>query len=371
MQDSAGRITELDGLRGLAALAVVIAHYFGEVPSGFRLFTFGWLGVDVFFVLSGFLIGSIILEHREKPGFFTAFYMRRAMRILPIYFVTLASTFTALALLGGAHAWIDPPLPFVAYATFSQNFAMVMHGATGSEWLVPTWTLAVEEQFYLLSPLVLFLLPERRILPFLLIGIGLAVGFRLWLIATDALWTTSLVLLPSRLDLLLSGVLGSWLLRTGWANARNHDLVLRSLPLICIVALIPIVAIDASTGSQWSKVFAPLLIGIGAASYILATTRGAPEGRHLRAPWLVFLGAISYGLYLIHQPIVGLLHGLILDGRPDIATPAQLAVTLLALTVSVGVAWLSWRTMEAPLVRFGRRWSYGNGSPGLTALQAT
>jgi peptidoglycan/LPS O-acetylase OafA/YrhL len=370
MKHSAGRIIELDGLRGLAAMSVVVAHYFGEVPHGFRLFTVGWIGVDVFFVLSGFLIGSIILAHRTSAGFFTAFYVRRATRILPIYFATIVLTFAALALLATGHGSVDAPLPFISYATFSQNFAMVVHETVGNSWLVPTWTLAVEEQFYLLAPFVLYLLPERRILPFLVGCIAFELLIRLCLLATSAGWLASLVLLPSRLDLLLSGVLAAYLLQAGGLDARGRDWMLRALPLISILALVPIVAIDAGTGSKWFKVFAPLFVGIGAASYILAIVRGAPEGRRLRSPALAFLGTISYGLYLVHQPIAGLLHGLILDRRPDIGTPAQLAVTLLALAVSVAVAWLSWRMLEAPLVRFGRRWRYAGSSAPAAALQA-
>ncbi len=94
------RVVELDGLRGLAALVVVVAHYFGEVPSGISALTAGWLGVDVFFVLSGYLIGSLILENRHAPNFFSVFFLRRACRILPVYLVTISAVFLALALLG-------------------------------------------------------------------------------------------------------------------------------------------------------------------------------------------------------------------------------------------------------------------------------
>src|SRR4051794_18565264 len=82
------RIPELDGARGIAVLAVVISHYLGEVEHGFAGLRFGWVGVNLFFVLSGFLIGSIILERKDSSNFFSVFYARRALRILPVYFVT-------------------------------------------------------------------------------------------------------------------------------------------------------------------------------------------------------------------------------------------------------------------------------------------
>ena len=79
-----GRIAELDGLRGVAALSVVVAHYLGEVPHGFSFLMLGWYGVSFFFVLSGFLMGTIILKHHAEPKFLRALYLRRAARISPV-----------------------------------------------------------------------------------------------------------------------------------------------------------------------------------------------------------------------------------------------------------------------------------------------
>ena len=352
------RIAELDGLRGLAALAVVVAHYFGEVPHGFRIFTVGWLGVDVFFVLSGFLIGSIILTHRESPGFFLSFYARRAARILPIYFLTIFAVFASLALVGAGATWADAPLPLAAYLTFTQNFAMLIGGETQNLWLTPTWTLAVEEQFYVLAPLVLVMLPRRHILPFLIACIALAVIFRAGLLLAGGHWMASLVLLPSRLDLFACGIVGAHLVNAGALADGRRDGILRAVPLLAALLLLAIMVMDARAQSQWFKVLTPLVLGVGAASFILALVRGAPEGRRFRAKTLGFLGTVSYGLYLIHQPVAGLLHGLLLGGRPDIGTGAELAVTMLAFAASIALAWMSWRLLEAPLIRIGRRWAY-------------
>jgi peptidoglycan/LPS O-acetylase OafA/YrhL len=109
------RVIELDGLRGLAALAVIVAHYFGEVAHGFRIFTFGWLGVDVFFVLSGYLIGSLILEQQSQPGFLGVFYLKRAARIIPVYAAVCAVTLCAAAITAG-HTWSDRPFYPAVYA---------------------------------------------------------------------------------------------------------------------------------------------------------------------------------------------------------------------------------------------------------------
>src|SRR5262249_43923194 len=141
------RIVELDGIRGVAALTVVIAHSFGEVRHGTQVLELGWVGVDTFFVLSGFLIGSIILEQHQRPDFFRSFYVRRAARIIPLYATVCALT-VAAAWLTADRTWADHPFPFAVYAAFATNFAMTMtRGTEGGIWLKPTWTVAVEEQF--------------------------------------------------------------------------------------------------------------------------------------------------------------------------------------------------------------------------------
>ena len=362
-----GRVAELDGLRGLAALSVVVAHYFGEGPHGLRAFTFGWIGVDVFFVLSGFLIGSIILKGRDEPHFLASFYLRRALRILPIYMLTIGAVFLFLALAGAGRAWIDAPLPLGSYLTFSQNFAMLAHAETGGDWLLPTWTLAVEEQFYLIAPLLICFLPRRHLPVFLVAGIAAAVLLRIFFQLTDASWMASLVLLPSRMDLLLCGVLAAWLLQAQLLAGEKIDMALRLIPLACAIALIPVVAAEPWTGVKLAKILAPLLLGVGSAALILALVRGAPEGRRFRSGILGFFGTISYGLYLIHQPVAGILHGLILDARPDIGTTAAFAVTLAAFAASVALAWVSWRWMEAPLIALGRRRRYGQAEESSVA----
>ena len=364
-----GRIPELDGLRGLAAIGVVTAHYFGEAPHGWRVFTVGWLCVDVFFVLSGFLIGAIILEYRNRPGFFTTFYVRRAARILPAYFAALLLVFLTVALIGPGPKWMDPLFPLTTYLTITQNFAMVFGGDPGSPWLLPTWTLAVEEQFYIVAPIVLYLLPRRHVLPFLLAGIVAATAFRTALIVSEAGWLASLVLLPSRLDLFLFGVLGAWLMREGALEGRINNLTLRLIPLVALLILLPVMLVDASAGSKWFKVVGPLLAGLGTASFILAIVRGAPEGRRFRSRFFVFFGTISYGLYLIHQPVSGLLHGLILGSRPEIGSLAGLAVSFGAFGLSIAIGWISWRLMEEPILNCARRMRYAKAPTESRALQ--
>lgn len=224
--DFSRRIPELDGLRGIAILLVLYYHYVESSPvlpsflSALGRLT--WSGVDLFFVLSGFLIGGILLNARESPNYFKAFYVRRAYRILPIYAATLAGFWLLRALTQVEYSdnaslqWLfSRPFAWYSYATFIQNFSMSYYGNLGPAWLGATWSLAVEEQFYLTLPLMIKYVRPRR-LPFLLgIVILFAPVFRTLLrlfIAQGEVGT--LVLMPSRADALMLGVVAALFLRT-------------------------------------------------------------------------------------------------------------------------------------------------------------
>jgi peptidoglycan/LPS O-acetylase OafA/YrhL len=342
---SGARVPELDGARGVAVLAVVIAHYFGEVEHALIGFSFGWMGVSLFFVLSGFLIGSIILERKDSSNFLSVFYIRRALRILPVYFVTLAATLGFIWLYGSA-PWIDMPLSAPSYFTFTQNFLMAWRGEIGTLWLLPTWTLAVEEQFYLVVPLLIMFIPARALLPAIISGIALCLLTRVLLYATGA-DAASRLLLFSNGHILLIGVLAAYIHQ----HVKVPEIILRLIPLASIVAFD--VIIFTTHDHVFLAFMAPLF-----ASYILLAAQGWAKLRFLRSRLLRSFGAISYCLYLIHQPVNGVLHGLILGGRPDIATAPQILVTCTAVIVSISIAALSWFALEQPLLRLARRKSY-------------
>ena len=317
------RFAELDGLRGTAALVVVVAHYFGEVPNGIRALTIGWYGVSFFFVLSGFLMGSIILKHHTEPGFLTSFYVRRAARIIPIYFVVVCTTLFFVSLTQG-NTWTDHPFDAEIYLLFVTNMAMSLWGG-GGEWLKPTWTLAVEEQFYIVLPLLIMLSPKRILIVMLLGLCAVAIVFRYALWEVNPIAT--LTLLPGRMDLLLAGVIAAYVRQR--FDLSRHLQTLRVIPLIAMVAML-VVALTSPDGL--SPVLNPTLLSVAFACFLLAILLGAPEGVRYRSHVLGYFGQISYALYLVHQPMSGLLHGLLLNSRPDVGSIPQLAVTCLLYT---------------------------------------
>src|ERR1035438_3416002 len=172
-KSAAGYVPQLDGLRGIAILAVLLYHLGGRFPALHVEFAtiYGFAGVDLFFVISGFLITGILLDSVGSEHYFRNFYVRRMLRIWPLYFALLAFVFILLpmvvpALRGRIFAQCHP---WQSYLVFAQNFFVRDFGIGP---VGVTWSLAIEEQFYLVWPLLLFLLP-RKVLPAFLIGIVL------------------------------------------------------------------------------------------------------------------------------------------------------------------------------------------------------
>lgn len=224
MARSQKRIPELDGIRGLAILLVVTYHYIAvpisaSATGGFLLMrqtlSNGWSGVDLFFVLSGFLICGILIDHRSAENYFKVFYVRRVSRIFPLYYFFLA-LFLLLQRLSPSlgifsQGLFSNALPLVPYLVYLQNFAMAARGTFGNEFLAVTWSLAIEEHFYLLLPaIVRRSLPQR--LP-LIIGFFIALTLILrYMLGGEKFY--GFVATPWRLDALFLGALLAVLFRS-------------------------------------------------------------------------------------------------------------------------------------------------------------
>jgi peptidoglycan/LPS O-acetylase OafA/YrhL len=241
------RIPELDGIRGLAILLVLLYHYVSvPIPADAapgllfirQLFSNGWSGVDLFFVLSGFLITGILVDNRSAGNYYRVFYLRRINRIFPLYYFFL---FLFLALQRYSPAWglfsaglFENPLPTGPYFIYLQNFAMAARGAFGNEFLAMTWSLAIEEQFYLFLPLLVRASPPRLLPLNVLFFLGIPLALRATL--GDAGFY-GFVLTPWRLDSLFLGALLALVVRSptaldflkarlSWVKAAFYGLLL-------------------------------------------------------------------------------------------------------------------------------------------------
>ncbi len=364
-----GRSSELDGLRGLA-IALVLWHHLAETAlPPIRESWLGWVrtasnlswcGVDLFFVLSGFFIGGILIDRRDSPRLTRIFYLRRALRILPLYYVTLGCVL-ALHAMGVAGSF--QLFPAWVYGLFLTNFALA--GGHTWDWLPLSvlWSLAVEEQFYLLAPWLIRLLSPAR-LPWFAAGVALlAWALRLALLG----WRPSghfaaQVLMPLRMDALALGLLVAWAVRSDAARpcfvvlaARWKHFLALGLAGLAFLALQRPSAGDATLcayGYTLLAIFFALLVAI------VAEVRPPALCRALAWRPLAHLGRHSYFVYLWHAVIgVGVIQWL---GGPHfrLDSPTAFGVVALAVAATWGAAAISWKFFEGPLVAWGQRQSY-------------
>jgi peptidoglycan/LPS O-acetylase OafA/YrhL len=379
-QSAKGRILELDGIRGAAILMVIVWHYFcseihpsrhsllGAVAIPFRLC---WSGVDLFFVLSGFLIGGILVDSREAANYFRVFYTRRVCRLGPVYLMLLASFGLAYLLCDphGRFSWLlENPLPAASYITFTQNVFMGIRGTFGASWLAPTWSLAVEEQFYSLLPILVWALSPKALHRTLIVAICAAP-----LLRAPFSDIVGQVEMPMRSDSLLLGVV----VAIGVRNAWFLETIRRQKRALAVVlgVLLAGAALMCVRGS-WFGVFLQTWLAALYAVLILTpfADGDALASRILRAPVLRFFGKVSYSLYLVHQIVVGLLHGLVYGREPRIDDVRGAALTGLSLAISVALAYAIFTWIEKNAVAYGHRHVYVakserpavvTGSPGM------
>ena len=337
---------EIDGLRALAVLPVIFFH------AGFQLFEGGFVGVDVFFVISGYLITSIILRERESGSFTLAgFYERRARRLLPALFVVLFCCIPFAFLI------LTPPffkeffgLGLVGAATFSSNFLFLIQRdgyfvAANSELnpLIHTWSLAVEEQFYLFYPLLLLFMLRFSRTSLLVVFSFFILFIFLFAVAHGDTHLTFYASGARFWELYIGVILAIILNERGGPLVPENKVIQESTPILGLIMVVaPIFFIKSFETSPHIPialvVLAPVL---GTALIIMFSDRGTFIGRLLSIKPLVGLGLISYSAYLWHQPLLAFYKNLSI-GRTDNS------VLLLLCLASLILAFASWRFVERP-----------------------
>jgi peptidoglycan/LPS O-acetylase OafA/YrhL len=351
----------LDGVRALAVLAVLVFHL--NALKG------GYLGVDVFFVLSGFLISGLLLAEWDRTGTLSLrrFYVRRAFRLLPAFWLLAAVGVGSVALLR-----VDPgdnPTDFyesaAAALAYLNNYFQVLRPGSGGGWFGHSWSLSLEEQFYVLWPLALLLLCRRRglagRLPAVLSGAVIVIAlWRAVLALTGAQWTRMYFALDTRADALMVGcALAAWLRGPRTALARPTGLSRAVLPVagptaLGLLAVAMVVMPDVSEpGARilFEGGYTVVALVTGVLILALELRRPAWLFRVLAVGPLAWLGRISYGFYLWHFPVVGYWGPRLMDrlGR----WPGVLA----AGVISLALASASFYLLEQPVQRRRPRWA--------------
>jgi peptidoglycan/LPS O-acetylase OafA/YrhL len=371
----------LDGLRGSLLPFLLIAHFYLLTPGATQpidlflnhLRESGWIVLDIFFVMSGFLITGILVDTKGEKAYFRNFYARRFLRIFPIYYATLFIMFVILPRVGGmtpsnvqglrdVQGWCWSYLTNILVArpdieTGSLAILSIRH----------FWSLAVEEQYYLVWPLVVLLCSRHRLVQCCVLMIVAALAFRTVGVMTGTEPRALYALTHMRMDDLAMGSLLAILIRAPGGVERLMPWV---RPAIATGALF-MVATIAVTGEF--SAFRPVMQSIGysvimvgaAGLVILAATsnRSTRTGRFFTHPVLLHFGTYSYAVYILHILVYLVLQRLFpsMDHLPLIlgyGWPASVARTIFLATAAIFAGFLSWHLYEKHVLKLKRYFSY-------------
>jgi peptidoglycan/LPS O-acetylase OafA/YrhL len=371
-----GHLPALDGLRGLAILMVLLLHFVAQTTATNRyeaavgwVLSYGLLGVDLFFVLSGFLITGILYDSRAEAGYFRRFYMRRVLRIFPLYYGVLAVVFFVLPLIPALRGSEIASLPeHQAWAwLYGVNVYLAAQGYWGAlSYIEHFWSLAVEEHFYFVWPLVVWwLAPRPRVLMRTALGIAaVSFGARMAASLSGVSPVATTVLTPFQLDALCLGGFFAVSLRQpgGEAAARKAILPMALLAASVLVLQFAVhrftdVGLELMRSMRlgvFRVLFAALLL------HALFTPASSRVGRLFRSAPMIWLGKYSYGLYVYHHFLSYYLvkHGTEFALARAVGSHA-LAVVLQALAgmaVSMAIAWSSYELFEKYFLQLKRFW---------------
>ena len=329
----------------------------------------GWTGVELFYVISGFLITSILLRSRRQPRYFRTFYMRRALRIFPIYWLVLViAVLFAVATTGAAGS-----APF--YALYVQNYVpqVATSFSDGLPFLNHTWTLAIEEQFYWVWPIAVLLLSRRRLISAVLSLLVVAPIARLALLNDTSNPYAALATLPAQADALAGGALIAILIDRGtsFAALRRGGYVAVALGSLATSALLMRTGLSSfGTTSLWATdpvnvlLLSSLVCVFAGVLALTIATRALP--RLLSLTPLRFTGRISYGLYLYYPLAVVATRALTTwSGVDDSTGTVRVLAGMAHLVVLYLIACVSWRYIERPLLGLKARLTHAPSDAGL------
>jgi peptidoglycan/LPS O-acetylase OafA/YrhL len=351
---SDGYVGELDGLRGIAILLVMLHRMYPRTGAAPWPIEAGWAGVDLFFVISGFLIAGILLDTRTDPDYFRNFYARRVLRIFPLFYLFVGGMLLAFPLAN--HDFLHQAGSPLWYLLQLGNIPESLLGRDPPYWLAPVWSLAIEEQFYLTFPLLVRWGDPDRLARRLAAIAGLALALRI----------VTTVLVPDRervqylftlcrLDTIAIGCLLAVLVRCARYPAWRAALPRVLVPVIAVAAaVLTVTELDRTSWFGRTLGYDVVAIGFAALVLLVLAWRDRPITAPLRWPPLRYLGKLCFGLYLLHRPADTIVTALVERAELDGASLAWLPVKV---AVAVGLATLSWRLLERRFLRLKQRFT--------------
>jgi peptidoglycan/LPS O-acetylase OafA/YrhL len=376
-----GHILELDAIRAIGIFIVLVNHSWPREVSNviFRLGEMGWIAMDAFFVLSGFLITGILLDTRSRPDYFRNYYTRRSLRIFPLYYLVLAAIVVMALLSRGGNGseyshlvrtWGSPGW----FAVYLGNFKMAVSGDRPPVLaLAPLWSLQVEEQFYLLFPFAIRWMRREHLSRMLWCMVILSPLFRVaFYLYNPSNTAPEYVLLPCHMEGLALGALIAIRFRSGPWNLSKGRLTVYTITMLAITCIAPILASPRKLDIGWYSTF-NRLAGYSLSSFACAGLvlwliqfRGSTYTRALRIAPIQYLAKISYGIYLLHEMASRCMRWL--ESRTGYFPPDGLLRFFSIVALSILFASISWYFFEGPLVRLKDRLAPSH-PPDRTAVQ--
>lgn len=360
-------IPEMDGLRGYAVLAVMVFHSCALLHiEAFHIAGYGWTGVDLFFALSGFLITGILLDTKDSRFFFTNFYARRILRIWPLYYLLVACSFAIVPLtiqhvgFFRAHYYRSLTAGWVIHVVFLQNIWNGIHGISGGGALLgATWSLAIEEQFYVFWPLIVYRSSRKTLVGILVsvllvspVGRALALHFGA---GGELLYKFT----PFRLDgLAVGSLIALWVRSESFSvmQFRRVTLITGIIGAVGCILLVPSQLSIPAPALAYS--FLAIACGAALACGLYWNQTGSACGRLLNWRCVRYTGRISYCLYLIHLPIFTFFSSNTILRIVHFRHHQRIYIGLVFL-IEFGIAYLvaslSWYGFEGPILRLKKR----------------
>lgn len=346
------RLPALDGLRGLAILLVLGAHLFADAIADS-----GWAGVDLFFVLSGFLITGVLLDGARDPHRVRTFYVRRALRIFPLYYGVLLAFLVIVPLArisyfsdvpGHRSTWAVTTRELAWFWPYLTNWSIGLLRPHRPGPLSHFWSLAVEEQFYLIWPLIVWRCSRRTAFRVAVVAFLGSCALRAVLVLDGAPYLTAYVLTPCRLEGLAMGAM----IAIGIRSPDGLERVRRAIAAPASIAGGVIVGLLLWRGTltntdPWVETIGITALAVAFGGLLVVTLAHDPAT--LRLAPLRWAGTYSYGLYVLHPFVI---RGLELGTKLE---PGDWPFTTTALALSAAVAWVSYRWYEGPFLRLKDR----------------
>jgi len=368
-------IPELDGVRGMSIVMVLFFHLqlTGIIRQHYEifntLFIHGWISVDLFFVLSGFLITTILLKTKGRPNYFKTFYTRRILRIFPLYYLYiflffLVASNTKIATMEEFSIIMNNKLWFIFYV---QNILIATTQQVLPFGLNDLWTLSIEEQFYIVWPFLVFIFPKNKLKYAIAFFIVFPLFFRIISTMNQATWIFNYFFSLARIDTLGFGAFAAYFLHMNKDPLLQKKLVRITSGIgIAGIAIIFLIQKQFLYFEKITNMFGFTCLGLIFFSLIVKVASGdisALSSKIIGNPFFRYCGKISYCMYMIHGLVIYLYETVILEkleliGLSNHSTLSNIVIVILYFSTVILVASASWFFFESKILKLKKYFSY-------------